>query len=116
MYLNLEDNKQTNLYYKEQLEKAKKYDIDWVSLYVANEIEVYFEAVGINLNEEEFESVCSFIEDCYLSSEYSGVADCVKAMTDIIENEREENKNISIDEIINKTSKWYLLDKASWYN
>lgn len=116
MYLNLEENKQKNLYYKEQLEKASKYKIDCLSLNVANEIECYFEAVEIYLSEEEFENVCSFVKDCYLKSEYSSVENCVKAMASIIEKEKEENENISIDEIINKTSKWDLLETASWYD
>lgn len=104
------------MYYKEQLEKAQQYGINWLSLNVANEVEVYFEAVEIILNEEEFENVCSFVEECYLSSEYSHIASCVKAMADIIEKEKEENKNISIEEIIDETSRWDLLEKASYYD
>ena len=103
-------------YYREQLEKAQKYDIDWLALYVANEIDCYFEAVEIILNEEEFENVCSFVRCCYLASEYSNVENCVKAMASIIEKEKEENANISINEIIDKTSRWDLLDVASYYD
>lgn len=103
-------------YYKEQLEKAKKYDIDWLSLSIANEVQDYFEVEEITLNEEEFENVCHFIVKRYLNSEYSNISNYVKAMASIIEREKEENANISIDEIIDKTSRWDLLYLARDYD
>ena len=98
------------MYYKKQLEKAKKYDIDIISLDVANEVDCSF---NIELTDDEFELICGFVEECYLKSEYSNIWSLTKALYDLITDE--ENK-LSIEDLINKTSRYDLIEKASWYD
>lgn len=107
------------MYYREQLEKSKQYGIDVISLDVANEVEcIIFE---FEMTEKEFEMICGFVEQCYLKSEYSNIPNLVKAIRDLIlkqvyNEEKEENIYSSIEELINNTSKWDLLEIACWYD
>lgn len=98
------------MYYREQLELAKKYEIDVISLDVANEVDCIFD---IEMTENEFELCCNFIEQCFLKSEYVSIWCIARALYDMITDEENE---LSIKELIDNTSKWDLIEKASWYN
>lgn len=102
--------------YKEQLQKAKEMTLDIISLQVAMEVSCTF--YEIELTDKEFELCCSIIENAYLKSEYSNVWNIAKALRDLIKNQvldEEEKIYNSIEELIDNTSKWDLLEKASWY-
>lgn len=95
--------------YKEQLQKAREIGLDIISLSVANEVECIFD---IDITNEEFELCCGLVEQAYLKSEYVSIWACARALYDMITDE--ENK-LSIEELIDKTSRNDLLEKASWY-
>lgn len=105
--------------YREQLEKAKEIGIDPISLNVANEVECTI--VEFEMTPREYQLICSFVEQCYLTSEYSNIYNLVKAIRDLIlkkvyNEEKEENIYSSIEELIDETSRWDLLEVASWYD
>jgi hypothetical protein len=105
--------------YREQLEKAKEIGIDPISLQVANEVECVI--VEFEMTPREYQLICSFVEQCYLKSEYSNIYNLVRAIRDLIlkqvyNEEKEENIYSSIEELINETSRWDLLEVASWYD
>lgn len=99
------------MYYKEQLEKAKKYGVDWLSINVANEVQSVFD---IELTEKDFERCCSLIEQAYLKSEYSNVLHLTKALYDMITDTDNEYK--TINELMENITTWELIEKASWYD
>ena len=97
------------MYYREQLEKAKQNDIDVISLDVANEVECIFD---IEMTDEEFELCCGFVEQAYLKSEYISIWSLARALYDMI---TDEDNTLNIEELIDKTSRYELIEKASWY-
>lgn len=105
--------------YREQLKKAKEIGIDPISLTVANEVECTI--YEFEITPREYQLICSFVEQCYLNSEYSSIYNLVKAIRDLILNQvynEDKEKNIysSIEELINETSRSDLLLVASWYD
>lgn len=102
--------------YKEQYEKAKEMGLDIISLEVANEVSCTI--YEIELTDKEFELCCSMVEDAYLKSDYLSIWTITKALRDLIKNQvldEEEKIYNSIEELIDNTSRWDLIEKASWY-
>lgn len=98
------------MYYKEKLEKARKYDIDVISLDVANEVQCIFD---IEMTDDEFELCCGLVEQAYLKSDHISVWACARALYDMI---TDEDNEMSIEELIDNTSTWDLVEKACWYD
>ena len=61
--------------YKQQLELAKINNINVIDLQVAFEVEEQAELNDIDLNDKEFECVCSIIENAYLKQFGNGNID-----------------------------------------
>lgn len=98
------------MYYRRQLEKAKQYEIDVISLDVANEVECIFD---FEMDEREFEMCCSFVEQAYLKSDHISIWACTRALYDMIKDE--DNEYNSIEELIDNTGVYDLMEKACWY-
>lgn len=100
--------------YKQTLETARKYGVDAIMLTIAEEMQnVKLDLLNKTMNDKEFELCCGLVEDSYLKSESITISQFARALTDIIENEENENK--SIEEIIKQTSINELIEKACWY-
>lgn len=95
------------MYYREQLKKARKYDIEVISLLVANEVDCLFD---FEMTEQEFEKCCALIETSFLYSRVS-VRALARALCDIIE----DNQNKSINELIDSMKHYDLMHKAYCY-
>ena len=96
------------LNYKETLELAEKYHINALDLDIAVNVNEEFNDV----NNEEFEEICSLVENAYLKSDSIAVWEIVMALKEMAYEYEDENGE-KLD--YSSVDKYKLLEKASYF-
>lgn len=86
------------MFYKKQLEIAKKNNINIIGLDIANEVESIFE----NLLDDDFEKSCALVERAYLKSEDLSINQIVRALQKLQEVDCIKFENITKEQLINE--------------
>ena len=95
--------------FKEQLQVAKQHELNLVDLDVAYEVHCLF---GEEVNDEEFEWVCAFIKEIYLTTDGFFIPPLTIALYDMYQDGKYENiadllENVDERDILGKVSSWY---------
>lgn len=81
--------------YIEQLERAKKNNINSTKLFVANDVDTLLKDYSQKLDEDIFEKICAIVYEYYLKIDYSSINDVAKIVCELFMDEQEiEEKNI----------------------
>lgn len=72
------------MYFKDNLEKATFVDVDVVDAMIANEVECVFE-YKMELTDNQFEFICSLVQDVYISYENIYIEQIVRAIYGLLD-------------------------------
>lgn len=87
--------------YIEQLELAKKEQINITKLFVAYEIDILLGKYNKEVKEDSFEELCSAVYEYYIKIDYASINDVAKIVCDLFVNSKKIDEKIIREKLEN---------------
>ncbi len=87
--------------YIEQLQMAKKNNINITKVFIANEIDILLKDYSKKIDDETFEKICFIVYENYLKIDYSSINDVAKIVCELFMKEQEIEEEIIREKLEN---------------
>ena len=87
--------------YIEQLEFAKKNNINITKLFVANEVDILLKDYRKKIDEEIYEEICFIVYEYYLKIDYTSINDVAKIVCELFMHEQKIEEEIIREKLEN---------------